>query len=236
MSLARATSDSRRPPRSLSTSPPSRVTPPPPPRRGRGHVRVDPAAGQDHTSCSRHYSPPPSDTRSTPPPGPRFGRAGSPLPSPIDVDDDEDEDENENDNDNDDDDDDEEQSKVNGANGEEDKEHSSESDELDGVRKSGRPDSAPPSATVNSVGSGVRDMLRRASEHLPSFRRPSFTTPIPEDDTVVVDEDTTASDQSRVLLARARSLGTRTERDKIRTLSGSEQLLRSQPVACPARR
>ncbi|WVW83050.1 hypothetical protein I302_105067 [Kwoniella bestiolae CBS 10118] len=81
--------------------PPQQSTPapallPPPARRGRGHIRVDETSTAQDKTCSRHRSPPPVRSRSTShhrsaphspsgrlsDAGPRQGRAGSPMPEP----------------------------------------------------------------------------------------------------------------------------------------------------------
>lgn len=219
MALARARKAQLAAARPTSASPPPRSGHPPP-LRGRGHVRVDPAVatGDSERRCSRHYSPPPDNRPRSAPPGPRDGRAGSPLPERMDVNDDEDEDEEEN--------------------PEEDTaivETDDDDDNAMSVSPNGpTPASGPsPFTPASSIGTGMRNMLRRASEHLPSFRRPSFTAPIPEDSVVVLDDDN-GSDNSRVLLSRARSLGSRTK-PVASTLSSPPQdnCMPSRPIACP---
>lgn len=203
--------------RPTSTSPPPRV--PPPPRRGRGHVRVDPAVGDSQSRCTRHYSPPP-DTRAprSAPPGPRDGRAGSPLPERIDVDDEDDDDDDDDNNEDD-------SNAMTNAG----------SEAYEGpVPASSTPVSDIAVAPAASIGTGVRNILRRASEHLPSFRRPSFTAPVSDDSAVALDDDNASTDNGRVLLSRARSLGSRTK--PVSILSTQDNSIPSRPIACPTSR
>lgn len=227
MALARAREAQLAAARPTSASPPPRIAPPPS-RRGRGHVRVDPAAGGSDGRCSRHYSPPPDSRPRSAPPGPRDGRAGSPLPERFDMDDEDDEDDVEN---------------LEGNNDKDDENlednndvvvdtDSEDDNEAKGV--SFTPANDIPWAPASSIGTGVRNMLRRASEHLPTFRRPSFTAPIPEDSAIVLDDVNGSTDNGRVLLSRARSLGSRTK-PVVSTLSSPSQdnSIPSRPIACP---
>lgn len=217
MALARAREAQLAAARPCSTSPPLRPTAPPP-RRGRGHVRVDPAVGDDNGRCSRHYSPPPDTRTRSAPPGPRDGRAGSPVPEPMNIDDEEDEEDDDGENDDD-------------TNGDVALETDS-GDEDEATSKSPSPATEPTAVPASSIGTGVRNMLRRASEHLPSFRRPSFTTPIPED-TVALDDDSVSTDNGRVLLSRARSLGARAKPAAMTLSQDNATTIPSRPIACP---
>jgi hypothetical protein len=155
----------------------------PPLRRGRGHIKVNEPPEFTRKACSKHCSPPPRSrsssnahemleglrghrVKSSSPrisdAGPRYGRAGSPMPDRVsDVDTDEDEEEVQPS-----------PPRVRGG---------WRSD--DAVFKNARTPrhvSAPVTMPVfddedevSSMTDGVRDFLRRASEHLPGFRRPS---------------------------------------------------------------
>ncbi|BEJ18201.1 hypothetical protein CspHIS471_0704780 [Cutaneotrichosporon sp. HIS471] len=221
MAMARAREAQLAAARPSSTSPPLRPTAPSP-RRGRGHVRVDPAVGDDTGRCSRHYSPPPdSRPRSAPPGGPRNGRAGSPVPEPMDIDDEEDDDDDDDDEEND-----------------GDGDAAIETDSRDDIAATSTSSSPRPAAEqstgpASSIGTGVRNMLRRASEHLPSFRRPSFTAHIPEE-SVALDDDNVSVDSGRVLLSRARSLGARSKPAALTLSQDNVTAIPSRPIACPA--
>ncbi|WWC69415.1 uncharacterized protein I206_103354 [Kwoniella pini CBS 10737] len=170
---------------------------PPPSRRGRGHIRVDETSPSQDKICSRHRSPPPvrsrssSGQRSSKPishspngrlsdAGPREGRAGSPMPIAI-AEDSEDEESDESAPV-------EEQERIVSAGWRSDdavfygpkakqvnpirrirpRRHSSAFDnsvfvDSDGEDKEGHQPSS----------SGIGNFLRRASEHIPGFRRPS---------------------------------------------------------------
>lgn len=217
MALARAREAQLAAARPCSTSPPLRPTAPPL-RRGRGHVRVDPAAGDDSGRCSRHHSPPPDTRTRSAPPGPRDGRAGSPVPEPMDIDEDEDDDQDEEENDD----------------GGDAALETDSGDDIAATSLSPSPTPAtePPGGPASSIGAGVRNILRRASEHLPSFRRPSFTAPIPED-SVALDDDNISIDSGRVLLSRARSLGTRAKPASMTLSQDNATAIPSRPIACP---
>ncbi|WWC61078.1 uncharacterized protein I303_103656 [Kwoniella dejecticola CBS 10117] len=172
---------------------------PPPSRRGRGHVRVDEESTAQDKTCSRHRSPPPVRSRSSsghrssrPLPrsptgrlsdaGPREGRAGSPMPGPIS---DESEDEAEH---------------INGP--EEIPEqartlaagwrsddavfygpHAKQVNPIRRIRPRRHSSALDNSVFVDSEEedkeglqpsiSGIGNFFRRASEHIPGFRRPS---------------------------------------------------------------
>ncbi|BEI87176.1 hypothetical protein CcaverHIS002_0705220 [Cutaneotrichosporon cavernicola] len=202
MVMARAREAQLAAARPSSTTPPLRPTAPPP-RRGRGHVRVDPAVGDDTG-------------------GPRNGRAGSPVPEPMDIDDEEDDD--------DDGDDDEENDGDGDAAFKTD---SREDIAATSTSSSPRPAAEQSTGPASSIGTGVRNMLRRASEHLPSFRRPSFTAHIPEE-SVALDDDNVSVDSGRVLLSRARSLGARSKPVAVTLSQDNVTAIPSRPIACPA--
>lgn len=219
--------DAKPPAQSVSLSPPTHEVGPPS-RRGRGHIRVDPAADKDHKQCTRHHSPPPSDARSTrsAPPGPRDGRAGSPVPS-LHSEDFYDEDE-----DNEDD-----QIGQEGAGDPmhfaHENENENENENDDHALASDDPDSAEATG-ISVVESGVRNILRRASEHLPTFSRPSFTPTSPADPRAIAKTDT---DNARTPLTRARSLSARAANSPLHMapLRTDDSLVRSPPMTCPGR-
>ncbi|GMK59949.1 hypothetical protein CspeluHIS016_0901660 [Cutaneotrichosporon spelunceum] len=221
MAMARAREAQLTAARPTSASPPLRPTAPPP-RCGRGHVRVDPAVGDDTGRCSRHYSPPPDTRQRSAPPGPRNGRAGSPVPDPMDIDDEDD----------DDDDDDGEENDNEGAARKRDSSREDITSTSPGASPSPRPTTQQSAGPPSSIGTGVRNMLRRASEHLPSFRRPSFTAPISEE-LVTLDDDDDSIDSGRVLLSRARSLGARTKPTAVTLSQDNATAIPSRPIACP---
>lgn len=207
----------------------NRTKSPPPPRiyrpsqgsdkaveeRGRAHVRVDPSAMQNHKSCSRHCSPPPAEPEPLRPalPGPREGRAGSPAPSQdilSGLDDDEDEDEE-------------------GSDGTDD-------DASDDSPASRDDQDAPGQSAVVFDSSdeeptrGLRQMLRRASEHIPAFRRRSFGWTAGDNGTGRTSVEPMSAGGGNVLRARSLSTGP----IRIGTSSTAHEL-RSQPLPCPGR-
>lgn len=207
----------------------NRTKSPPPPRiyrpnpatdssvenRGRAHVRVDPSAVQNHNSCSRHCSPPPAEPEPLRPalPGPRDGRAGSPLPSQdalSDLEDEEDEDE--------------EGSERSGDDGLESS--SNLRKEQPGHEQSAlvfdSSDEEPPR--------GLRHMLRRASEHIPAFRRRSFGWTVGDNST----SRSSVEPMSGGNVLRARSLSTGPIRIGGHANPAPSEV-RSPPLACPRR-
>lgn len=196
--FARSTNYRRRRQEARSPSPPpAPAVLPPPSRRGRGHIRVDSSciSGKEtEGGCSRHRSPPPSKSRSRSNSGERIGRlsdagprqnrAGSPMPSKIlEASSDEDE----------------EESPVNPTPAKRGAGWRSDDAAFYGPKaqvKSIRAVSAPsavisdeeehdPPLAASHVGYDgaiVRSFLRRASEHLPAFRRPRPVEPplVPE--------------------------------------------------------
>ena len=208
----------------------NRTKSPPPPRiyrpnhasdkpaedRGRTHVRVDPSAVQNHNSCSRHCSPPPAEPESLRPalPGPREGRAGSPIPS---------------------------QDVLSGLDDEEeeDEEGDGSSDASFASRKD--QEAQEQSAVVSDSSDeepsrGLRHMLRRASEHIPAFRRRSFGWTIGDNDARRFSAEpmsaTAGTGGSNVL--RARSLSTGPIRIGGNACAAIHEV-RSQPLPCPGR-
>lgn len=180
--------------------PPAPAVLPPPTRRGRGHIRVDESciSGKEtEGGCSRHRSPPPSRSRShsrsgdqkmervgrLSDAGPREGRAGSPMPS---------------------------RSKILAASeDEEEQEQEMEESPVDkkdvfgswngwksddasfygpnSMVKGIRTVSAPPPheqgsavADEDAGENGVRSFFRRASEHIPAFRKPDPSMVYPQ--------------------------------------------------------
>lgn len=210
----------------------NRTKSPPPPRiyrpshasdktieeRGRAHVRVDPSAVQNHSSCSRHCSPPPADPEPLRPalPGPREGRAGSPIPSQDILSDLVDEDDEEDDE---------------GCDG-------SGDESLDARPASRKAEAAhAPSAAVfdssdEEPARGLRHMLRRASEHIPAFRRRSFGWTVGENGTSCSLADPMATGGGNVV--RARSLSTGPIRIGGNAGPAIHQV-RTQPLPCPGR-
>jgi hypothetical protein len=188
--------------------PPAPAVLPPPTRRGRGHIRVDESciSGKEtEGGCSRHRSPPPSRSRShsrsgdqkmervgrLSDAGPRDGRAGSPMPSRSKIlaasEDEEDQDQDQ---------------EVEGSPVDkkdvfgswsgwksDDASFYGSSSMVKGIRTV----SAPPREPGSAIGdrdagavdeqSGVRSFFRRASEHIPAFRRPdpsmAYPQPVP---------------------------------------------------------
>lgn len=227
--------------RAASVSPP-RPAIVSPSRRGRGHIRVDPDVAQDHKSCTRHYSPPPSDARSSrsAPPGPRDGRAGSPVPSKHEDEDDDDDDE-----------DDEERSDEEEEAQPEGEGRAAAAAVVHETTVTHDDEAVMSDASVDEAPmSTVRTILRRASEHLPSFRRPSFALSTLQSDAVdIVDKSPPAEDP---VLSRARSLGARSHPVGILSTDGGaetslrrvgilsadegEGMARSRPMTCPVRR
>ncbi|WRT67164.1 uncharacterized protein IL334_004130 [Kwoniella shivajii] len=146
---------------------------PPPARRGRGHIKVDETA-HDKT-CSRHRSPPPARSRSSSAhkssgrlsdAGPRDGRAGSPMPDPIPSDEEEDEEEM--------------HIPAGGWRSDDAVFYGPNAQHVRPIRRRPRRHSSAlrPSVFVDSddetqPSGGIGDFLRRASEHIPGFRRPS---------------------------------------------------------------
>jgi hypothetical protein len=85
---------------------------------------------------------------------------------------------------------------------------------------------------VAGITAGVRNILRRASEHLPGFRRPSITATQPG--AVAIPAPAPAAPTPMV---RARSLSAAPTPFQMSALSPDEGMSpRSRPVACPGRR
>lgn len=198
---------------------PSSATDQSPENRGRGHVRVDPSAVQSRQSCSRHCSPPPAEPEPLKPalPGPREGRAGSPVPS-CDILCGSDIDEDDND-----------EGTTRGLCTKDD--HELNDSAVLRRERQMRDDSALLSESSDEEPTrGLRQMLRRASEHIPVLRRRSFGWTV---------GDTRRSSPGSIPIEgndalRPRSLSTGPIRISNKGNPAARES-RSQPLPCPGR-
>lgn len=155
--------------------------------RERGRVRVDPLALQSNSSCSRHCSPPPAEPEplKAASPGPRDGRAGSPAPAQETLSDLED----------------------SADDGTCDEGESGAGGRRASAVAAGRDESALLSdSSDEEPRRGLRQMLRRASEHIPAFHRRSFRWTLDEGTTGCTSNGSEGA-QNGVLRARSMSAG-----------------------------
>ncbi|OCF71831.1 hypothetical protein I204_07894 [Kwoniella mangroviensis CBS 8886] len=171
---------------------------PPPARRGRGHIRVEETSTAQDKTCSRHRSPPPVRSRSSShhrssrsaphspsgrlsDAGPRNGRAGSPMPAPPSDDPEDEEDDQIEEEDS--------RKEKNLAAGWRSDDAVFYGPKAQQVTPIPRPRQRRHSSALdhavfvdsddeerlddNNKPSAIGDFLRRASEHIPGFRRPS---------------------------------------------------------------